>query len=242
MKKRSLAAVGLVLACLSIAPAQMPLQTPSPWANKLFGSQDAPTYDFGIVPSGTMLEHDFMVTNIYKVPIEITHISTSMAPVNADVLKRKLQPGEKTTLALRLDGTRFVGRKQVTVYVTFGPEHVSEARLLVKATSRLDLVCNPCQVEFGKVRLGQTPSASFDVEQSGQKDWQVTGLDLPKNAPFETTYVRVEGRPGIVSYRVTVTLKMDAPSGAIFDRIAVKTNHPDIPVFPILVSGRVGGK
>ena len=136
---------------------------------------------------GTMLQHDFVVTNIYKVPMEITNTRVSMAPVNVHVGRRKLQPGEKTTLDVRLDGTRFVGQKQVAIYVTFGPNHVSEARLTVNATSRPDLVCNPGQVDFGDVRLGQTPSATFDVEQAGQKDWQITGLDLPKKAPFEAT-------------------------------------------------------
>jgi len=75
MMRTRLPALGLLIASLSIA-ATPPPQPPRAWPEKLFGSPANLTHDFGTVPRGTQLYHDFVITNVYAVPIEIVSIKT----------------------------------------------------------------------------------------------------------------------------------------------------------------------
>jgi hypothetical protein len=79
MKKRLLA-LGLMITCLSVGsaqPSQSPSQQADAWAAKMFGPAANLVHDFGTVPRGAMLRHDFVMTNIYAVPIEISSIKIS---------------------------------------------------------------------------------------------------------------------------------------------------------------------
>jgi hypothetical protein len=78
--KNGLLALGLLMAGMSDVSAQQPQppqQQPQAWAEKLFGSPANLVHDFGTVPQGAMLRHDFVMTNIYAVPIDITDVRRS---------------------------------------------------------------------------------------------------------------------------------------------------------------------
>jgi hypothetical protein len=77
MMNKGLLALGLLIASRSFVAAQPPQpaqQQPQEWAAKLFGSPTNLVHDFGSVPRGAQLHHDFVMTNIYAVPIEITNV------------------------------------------------------------------------------------------------------------------------------------------------------------------------
>jgi hypothetical protein len=72
--EQRLPALGLMIACLSVAAA--PPQSAPTWAEKTFGPLANRAHDFGTVPRGEVVSHEFAVTNISAVPIEITSIKT----------------------------------------------------------------------------------------------------------------------------------------------------------------------
>jgi len=229
-------AVLALLAVLAGAPAA-PAQG---WASKLFKNGTA--HDFGTVPRGAQLFHRFPITNIYAVPLEVTQIRVSCGCVNAVPSKRVLQPRETATIDVTMDGRRFSGAKNVTVYVTVGPTYISTAELRVTANSRADVVFNPGQVSFGAVAHGQTPTQSVDVEYAGALDWRLTEV-LTRNAPFTVTLrelYRKRGQGNIqVGYQVKVTLKADAAPGALKQEVHLRTNDPATPLVSVLVEGTV---
>jgi hypothetical protein len=71
MRMVSLIAVGLV-ALLSVAAA--PPEPPQNWAERMFGTRADRANDFGIVPRGGILSHDFVVTNVHPFPIEVISV------------------------------------------------------------------------------------------------------------------------------------------------------------------------
>jgi hypothetical protein len=78
--KRRLLALGLMITCLGVGAAQPPQplpRQPEAWAAKMFGPPVNLVHDFGTVPRGATLRHDFVMTNIYAVPIEIASIRIS---------------------------------------------------------------------------------------------------------------------------------------------------------------------
>ena len=58
---------------LAVAPPP-PQKEPQPWLAKTFGPPANLVHDFGTVPRGAQLRHDFVMTNVSAVPLEITSI------------------------------------------------------------------------------------------------------------------------------------------------------------------------
>src|SRR5207253_790301 len=96
------------------------------WADRLFAGDLV--HDFGIVPRGTQLKYTFNMTNIYKVPLEISDISVGCNCVTVKESTKLVSPGESATLSINMDGTRFTGPKTVLVRVSVSnPEYRSTA-------------------------------------------------------------------------------------------------------------------
>ncbi len=229
----------LALVALAVLTASAPAQG---WADKMF--PDGLTHDFGTVARGTQLLHKFKVTNIYNVRMEITSIKSACGCVTASAAKRVLAVNESTWIEVRMDARRFTGAKTVGIEVTVGPEYISKSQLRVSANSRGDVVFNPGQVSFGTVTRGQALTQTIDVEYAGNLDWQVSEVvakDVPYNVTIAELY-RQKGKlrsPGKVGYRMSVTLKEDAPAGPLTHHVYLKTNDPASPLVPVLVEANV---
>lgn len=206
------------------------------WAEKMI--KEGLTYDFGNVARGAQLTHSFTITNIYAVRMEITSIKSGCGCVTAEAKKRILEPRESTELLVRVDTKRFTGPKTVGVRVTVGPEYISSAEIKVTANSRADIVFNPGQFSFGTVTQGETPTQSVDVEYAGVLNWQILEV-LTKDIPYSVSHKELYRRPGQVGYRITATLKADAPLGSHKHSLFLKTNDPSSPSVPILLESTI---
>ena len=225
--------LGTLLVLATAAPAQVS------WADKMF--KEGLTHDFGNVARGAQLFYAFKIKNIYAVPLNVTTTRVSCGCVTVTPSVRKLEPQQEATVEVLMDTRRFpAGSKTVTIYVTVGdpPKFVSTATLQVSANSRADIVFNPGQVNFGVVPRGQSPTQSVDVEYAGSLDWRVSEI-VGGAAPLTVDLKEFERRPGYVGYRVSVTLKPDAPSGVLKHELILKTNDPASPHVPLLVEGTV---
>jgi hypothetical protein len=238
MKRYAGVLAGLTLAALA-GRAQ---EEPVPWAQKFF-SKETPAprvvvHDFGTVPHGTTLVHRFPVTNIYQVPMQITEIRKSCGCVEAAPSASVLQARETGYVEVTMDARKFTGNKDVSVYVTFGPQFVSTATLMVKANSRQDVVLNPGGVNLGVVPQGQKPTATVRVEYAGALNWHLTGV-AEHAGPFDVQTQQLYRERGKVGYQVFVTLKGDAPAGPLKEEFLLKTDDPQSPTIPVLVEGNI---
>src|SRR5215218_8047475 len=88
----------VVLACLALFlfGSAGSAQPSGAWADKLFSNEL--THDFGVVPRGAQLKHSFKITNIYKVPLEITDVRVSCGCLKAEPSSKVIQPNETATL------------------------------------------------------------------------------------------------------------------------------------------------
>jgi hypothetical protein len=233
----------LVLALLATVALARPAATQQAnlaWADKLFAG--VTTHDFGVVARGAQLKHSFHVTNIYKVPLEITQLRVSCGCVTATMSTKVLQPNESTILNVTMDGRQFNGPKSVRIYVTVGPEYISTATLTVTANARQDVVLTPTELDFGNVGRGQPATKFIDVEYVGGLDWQVSEIVKSAASPFDLKVEelpRLTNQPPRRGYRIHATIKADAPAGQFKQEVVLKTNDPSSPVLSFNISGSV---
>lgn len=231
----------LVLFAMLVSGSAALAQQSAAWADKLFAG--ATTHDFGIAPRGAQLKHTFKLTNIYKVPLDVTDLRVSCGCVHPDMPVKTVQPGETVNLNITMDASKFVGSKTVKIFVTVGPKFISTATLTVSAIARGDVAFSPSEIDFGGVQRGQTPTKAIEIEYTGGlADWRVNEIVKSGTAPFE---LKVEELPRLVNgaprkgYRILATMKADAAAGTIRQEIVLKTNDPAAPVLTFQIVGNV---
>jgi hypothetical protein len=216
-------------------------QQPSAWADKLFAGET--THDFGTVVRGAQLKHSFKMTNIYKVPLDITDVRVSCGCLKAEASVKTLQPNETATLKVLMDGRQFAGSKTVRVLVTVGPKYISTATLTVSANARGDVAFSPTDIDFGNLQRGQTPTRPIEVEYTGSLiDWRVIEIVKSSSAPFELKaeeLPRPANGPPRKGYRILATLKADPPIGSFKQEVVLKTSDPAAGVLTFNIVGNV---
>src|SRR5262249_38855322 len=110
------------------------------WAEGMF---DELTKDFGSVPRGPAVSHPFRLTNNTGQQVHIRGVRVSCGCTSASAEDRDVAPGKSTVINATMDTRRFIGFKQVTIYVTFDEPQYDEVRLIVRANGRDDINLSP---------------------------------------------------------------------------------------------------
>jgi len=190
------------------------------WADGLF---DELSKDFGSVPRGPTLTHNFRVVNKTRQPVSIFSVRVSCGCVSAGAAKNVLNPGEETVIVARMDTTRFTGPKTVTIYVQFDRPNFEEVRLWVQANGRNDFAITPDTLAFGTVKRGTSPGSAVQVTFYGNREAQILEVRGESNyiMPTATEVRRLDHE---VVYNLSVKLRGDTPVGKWYTDIWVKTN------------------
>ncbi len=129
----------------------------------------APYHDFGFVPNGSRLQHDFGVTNVSDVPVAVTVGKTSCNCTLASLKDDVLGPGQATSLTVRLDAAHSNQTQSVVSEVELLARPVSKGSpverpsdaaiqqetVAVKASPTISMGLEPTTVSFGVVRRGE---------------------------------------------------------------------------------------
>jgi hypothetical protein len=197
----------------------------SSWADSMF---DGLSRDFGSVPRGPTLTHPFRIVNKTNAQVHISSVRVSCGCTSAQALKTTLAPGQETAIVISMDTRRFVGSKNVTVYVQFDQPKFDEVQLWVQANSRDDVSVLPESLALGKIKRGASASATATVSFLGNQKWEITGATCDSNY-VQTSCELVRREGGEVAYKVTATMRPDAPAGKWFTDVWLKTNNPASP-------------
>jgi Protein of unknown function (DUF1573) len=197
----------------------------SNWADSMF---DELSRDFGSVPRGPTLTHPFRIVNKTNAPLHISSVRVSRGCTSAQAMQTTLAPGQETAIVIQMDTRRFVGSKNVTIFVQFDQPRFDEVRLWAQANSRDDVSVLPEALSFGKIKRGTAASTSATVSFLGNQNWQITGATCDSNY-VQTGYELIRRENGEVAYKVTATMRADAPAGKWFTDVWLQTNNQSSP-------------
>jgi hypothetical protein len=184
--------------------------------------------DFGSVPRGTLLTHQFKLTNDRQQPLHVASLRTSCGCAIATVGQDELAPGQATVLQVTVDTRKYGGYRQFTVHVLFDRPALEEVRITVSATSREDISLTPGQLEFGRVRRGVEAKASVQIQYHGVGEWKITGVEN-ENGYLKPELTQGTNGIGQPTYQLTVTLRPDIPAGAWHSDLWLKTTDATVP-------------
>ncbi|HTM55269.1 MAG TPA: DUF1573 domain-containing protein [Pirellulales bacterium] len=217
--------------CLSasVASAQQ-------WAEKMFSER---AFDFGSVAKAGKVEHQFVITNLYKDDVHIASVRSSCGCTQPRIgNKDTLKSHEQGAIIAAFNTRAFSGQRGATVTVTIDRPMYAEVTLNVRGYIRTDVVLDPNQVSFGSVSEGNSAHKKVRIEYAGRNDWKILGTKIA--SPYLSADVKEIGRNGNrTSYELDVELKPGAPAGYLQNQILVTTNDRRGTEFPVNVEGLI---
>lgn len=207
---------------LAISAAIVPLSAGE--AEKMFAERSK---DFGTVPFGPVLVHHFKITNTTNQQVFISSARVSCGCVSATIPVNSLRPGESTYLTANMDTKRFIGPKEVTVYVNFASPH-EEVTLSVRANRNDNFSKSAEQITLGQIRKGATGTSNIQVTMRNDPSFEIRGAS--SGTDFVTaSYKLVRRDRAEVVYEIAATMKPGLDVGSWTTDVVFNTSSGTLP-------------
>ncbi|MBN1300369.1 MAG: DUF1573 domain-containing protein [Melioribacteraceae bacterium] len=144
------------------------------------------SYDFGKIPEGETVNHEFKIVNTGGDTLKILNVKASCGCTAAKPDNDLLLPGETTSIKVSFNSTRRYGQQRKYVYVFSNDPENPQIRLMFSAVvvantekskgslsgPRLSLSKN--QHNFGNVKEGEVVSLSVYYKNNGTKELEIS--------------------------------------------------------------------
>jgi hypothetical protein len=227
LRSLSLAIVALALLPVAVSAKE--------WAQKMF---QATSHDFGHVARGAKAEFAFELQNIYEEDIHIADVRTSCGCTTPTITKPTLKTWERGSIVATLNTRSFVGQRNSTLTVVIDKPFYAEVQLTIAGYIHSDVDFQPGVAALGDVDQGRSSEQTVTVTYRGPFNWQIADV-RSANTHLEVELADAVRQPGLVSYKMTVRLKPDAPAGTLQDQLTLVTNDQRMPTVVLPVEGRV---
>ena len=210
------------------------------WTDALFAENQ---HDFGMVPRGVKVKHDFVLVNRLGEAITIVNLRPSCGCTSGRASASQVGPGQSAVIEAEMDTRNFVGAKSTILYVNVvtASGREGEARLGVSSMILSDIVMNPGAIDFGAVARGQSPTKTLTIDRINAPGWKFVRMVSASRA-INAQLAETSRTAASISYTLTVSLKPDAPTGFMRDEIRLVSNDPEAPSIPLMVTAWVRGE
>lgn len=193
---------------------------------------ESTTFDFGSVPAGEVVRHDFAFSNAGDFDLSIDTVKPGCNCTVALTPGTVIPPGTRGSVAVSLDTAAEFGaqRRTVAVYANDPQHRVSTLRLTGDVIA--DVVAKPARLYIGHVQRGAAVGQEITVLAAGDTTQLATD---PTTSFFNLrSSPLADGRTG---QTVTLNVRDDADPGPIDDVVKVRTTNPRAPLVEIPVTG-----
>ncbi len=234
--------VAALLVMAAVAGGTSPAHAQQTWADGLFTEHG---FDFGPVPRGAVVRHQFLLTNRYSETVTILDVRASCGCTSGKASATTVEPGKTAYVEAQMDTRNFVGRKATKLIITLmtASGQSGEAQVAVVSNILPDIVLNPGTIDFGSLAKGQTPKLVMTIERVGAPDWRFTKMTATGKLlqSVDARLDELERSASRVAYQLTVSLKPTAAAGYLRDEIRIGTNDAESPSVPVLVTAQIQG-
>ena len=197
------------------------------------------SYDFGSIPQGQQVVHDFVVRNEGGADLTIHKIAPSCGCTVSTLSSPVIKPGATETIHVVFDSTGFLGKKNKVVTILSNSSDSSEATVKLTGTVVSGVTLSPERLDFGEISPAAsiaTRTREFSVETTDE-DARIRATAKSLSKFISVRQVRAEPR------RVTfsVVLNEGAPKGDLRDRLVVEfdgggRNAVNVPITASILS------
>lgn len=224
--------VALAISLLVVLPSFAPAKE---WAKKMF---QVTQHDFGHVARGSKSEFSFELQNLYEEDVHIADVRTSCGCTTPSISKSTLKTWEKGAIVATLNTRSFVGQRSSTLTVVIDKPYYAEVHLTIAGYIHSDVDFQPGVAALGEIEQGTSGQQEVTVTYRGWGNWQISDV-RSANPHLEVELGSPLRQQGMVTYKMAVKLKSDAPAGIFQDQLTLVTNDQRMPTVVLPVEARV---
>jgi hypothetical protein len=190
---------------------------------------DSTRYNFGKVPVGTTIRHDFTFTNVGPKTLEISSVEPSCSCLTVEDWSRKVEAGQSGHIRAKLD-TSHIGTGLLLRAVTFASNTAEQEQMVLlfgEVWNEMDVDTNVLSLF---VKAGHT-NASAGLSLSNHLDKAVEVLQVTSDNPALSVSLRTN-QPG-KSYKIEVAAVMPLEVHEASGHIGILTSSTNQPMITI---------
>ena len=223
-------------AVIILAGAVSPALAQSNWAEDMISPKKL---DFGVIATGSEAIKVVSIQNRTSATLHISSTSTACRCAEASSPgKDALQPGESTTIEVRMNTRSFKQQRDTSLTIQFDSPQFAEVRIPITAYIRTDVVFEPGKVDFGKREFLAGGTTKVSIAYAGRPDWQIRDIKIT-NPDLKYKLQEKSRNGGNVTYELEMSLAPQASPGRIRDMITLVTDDATNPYVPLLVEGTI---
>ena len=185
-------------------------------------------FDFGEVPSGVVVEHDFAVSNQGTAPMSIQRVSMT-TPLLATQMPQQVAPGAEGRIHFKLDTANLGGRFEGTILVFLTDPALPQVNLTFAGHIIPAIELSPMPAFFVAGQRGRGNRAGIEIVNH---ESQPLGIEKIEHTTERFT-TQLETLKRGQRYRLTLILKPDGPSGRATDTVLIRTTSKRMPVLKV---------
>ncbi len=222
-------------------------------------------FDFGVREKNkenVTGSHDFPIINAGTAPLTLKEKTKSCYCTDFHIAKRKLMPGESTTVNVQWDAERGGGAFKQSVIISTNDPVRPEIFFNVKGLFSSPVIANPNHLIFSGVSNSEEQSREFHILGFGtDSEGNPLPLDIGDEdvTLWDPDHFRVALEPGTLDdltedeknssviskatslVKGTLYITPGLPQGAFQETVRFKTRRPDQPLLELMVEGQVTG-
>jgi hypothetical protein len=170
------------------------------------------TYNFGTIPQGKQVPHNFVIRNSGDAPLQIKEVNVSCGCTAAKPSASLIEPGKSAEIQVVFDSTNFTGKVQKSVTLVTNAGKARNFTFNLEGTIIEMLQFAPRQLNLGPVKPGAAKQASVTVTNRGGSSVKLlsatgTSNTLQIKAVIKKSEIK-SGETG--SIELTITPRPDA--------------------------------
>lgn len=190
------------------------------------------SHDFGRVPQGSPVRHDFPISNTGDAVLAITEVKPACGCTTVGEWPHQLKPGETGVISIQMDTAQFSG--SVTKTVTVSSNDPAHHQTVLEFTAS---VWTPVQVSSPVIIFpaltdpAQVITRSVTIRNNVDGALQLSDLRSDQPVFKPTLKETVPGR----EFELTATTVPPLANGTTTARITLKTSNPKMPELTVQV-------
>ena len=206
--------------------------------------------NFGEVFADEALKEVIRVTNIGNEPLLISNARSSCRCVKPELLEKELLPKCSTDLNVEVVLDDY-GKDSLNgkVYLQSNDQTTALSEVEVLAKIHPEYTVEPEEVDFGRVKRGQSPMLSLLVRQTGRQDLKLERVEAPPELSVSFTEVtstnsgkrHSAAEAASRTYKVDVKIEPDVHTRRLNSALTLVTNIKRVPKYRVHVRAEMIG-
>jgi len=154
-------------------------------------------YNFGSIPQGKKVLHNFAIRNSGDAPLQIREVAVSCGCTAAKPSSSLIAPGKSAEIQVIFDSTNFFGKVQKSVSVVSNAGKSPNYTLYLDGTIVEALQVSPRQLSLGPVKPGVARQSSVTVTNHDSSNVRLLSVNATSNTlQIKATIRKSELKPG----------------------------------------------